>query len=624
LKYLDRFSFRVLTLLLIYAAYLTIFIRFFPNKFGGVGHDYAYWFPRMIAGAYWYMQNGLFSVPWFTPALNGGNLLYADPESVYFSFPQFVAFFVDPLTSITITFATFSLVGLLGFYLLSRKIFGCSFLPSLLGAALFLFNGLFTYRMIVGHLPYHGFMLLPWILLCILWKNDRFTIYHETIWAAVAAILLSYCFYSGGIHFLIPLTLSIIVVGLIYSYTFVNRLNMYIWVRFSILSIITGMLCASKLIAAFNVIRNLPREAYLLPGIPNLVDLFIVPIRSLFFASIARLEANGIFDNLQWALDRHEFEYGITFLPLVFLIAEICRRLTRFQKRKNFALWAPKKRLLLLAIFLILLLPIFVNYYTPQWNSFLKTVPVIKSSSTLVRWYAMYIPIGILFSVLAFEKLRLNSIIKSLLTGIFILVIVTINLMHDKTFCYVNSYNYRPILQGFLAAKSQDRIPNIEHIGLSATIDTPSQKMTYTNDNLINVGVSYLLSRCSLFGYKLEFFPQIDKLKIGRVDLNSEGDFNMKNPSCYLYPDENGCDPGDHFRSDQVEQLNNFISYRPFGFKINAAQRVANWVSLITFLTCLLLLIMHLTYRYALHRSPKIGSKHTGRNFSNREKITNA
>ena len=171
---------RIFFLLLLNIVYLTIFIRFFPNKLGGLGHDYAYWFPRMIAGTYWYMQNGLLSIPWFTPALNGGNLLYADPESIYFSVPQFLTFFVDPLASITITFVIFSFVGLWGFYWVLHKIFHCDFWSSLLGAALFLFNSFFTYRMIVGHLPYHAYMLMPWILICILWKKDRYAIYRET------------------------------------------------------------------------------------------------------------------------------------------------------------------------------------------------------------------------------------------------------------------------------------------------------------------------------------------------------------------------------------------------------------------------------------------------------------
>ena len=590
----------MLLLLLLNFVYLAIFLRFFPNKLGGLGHDYAYWIPRIVAGNYWHMQNGLLSVPWFTPALNGGNLLYPDPESIYFSFPQFISFFVDPLTGITITFIAFSFVGVWGFYWFLRKIFHCDFWSSFLGAGLFLFNGFYTYRMIIGHLPYHAYMLMPWILICILWKKDGYAIYQEAAWGAVAAMLLSYCFYAGGIHFLIPLALSIFAIGLIYGYVFMNRRRMYIWYRAGISLGITIMLCASKLVAAWNVIKTLPREAYLLPGIPNLVDVFLVPIRSLFISSITRLEANHFFENLQWALGRHEFEYGISFLPLVFLVAEICRRLIQIYKKKRFAAWNRVQWSHCLAIASIMLLPIFVNYYSPRWNSFLKTVPIIKNSSTLVRWYAMYIPIGILVSVLIFEKFSIASKFQGLLAMFCIFAVIGVNLLHDKTFCLVDSYDYRPISQGFLAVKNQGKIPLIEYVGSAAAVNTAFQKIAYHNDAVINIGMSYLACRSSLFGYQLEYFPQIDRLKVGRVDRISEGYFNLKNPSCYLYPKENDCDPGDHFRSDQIDNLANFVNYRSLEFKTPYIQRIANWVSLLTLSGCLMLLGVYLISRGAV------------------------
>ena len=614
---------RFLLLLLLNAVYLAIFIRFFPNKLGGLGHDYAYWIPRMIAGTYWYMQNGLLSVPWFTPALNGGNILYPDPESIYFSFPQFISFFVDPLTGITITFIVFSFIGLWGFYWLLRKTFHCDFWSSFLGAGLFLFNGFYTYRMIVGHLPYHAYMLTPWILAFLLCNEGRYSMYKEAILGASAALLLSYCFYAGGIHFLIPLFLSILTVGLIFKHVFVHARTMYVWWRVGISFCITSMLCASKLIGALNVIKNLPRDSYLLPGIPNLIDVFVIPFRCLFISSITRPEANHIFQNLQWALGRHEFEYGITFLPLMFLVVEICRRLIQFRKKRFFVVWEKKQWLYFLGILLFLLVPIIVNYYTPQWNSFLKTLPIIKSSSTLVRWYAMYIPIGILLCVLAFKKVRISSSLKCLLAMASIMAVIGLNLIHDKSFCFANHYDYRPILQGFSAVKNQGKIPLIEYVGSSAAINVDNQKISYNNDAVINIGMSYLASRFSLFGYQFEYFPQKGKLKVGRVDRIFEGCFNLKNPSCYLYPKENDCNPGDHFRPDQIDNLVNFVNYRSFQFNTPHVQRFANWVSMITLLGCLTLLGVHLIRRCA-HYISNIGCKYNRRNLERESELTNA
>ena len=82
------------------------------------------------------------------------------------------------------------------------------------------------------------------------------------------------------------------------------------------------------------------------------------------------------------------------------------------------------------------------------------------------------------------------------------------------------------------------------------------------------------------FGYGLEKFPVKD-LHPGPVREVRDGHFNIKNPACYVYPKENGCTPGDHFREDQIEAMENFVSYRPFAFKISSAQKAANTLTLI-------------------------------------------
>src|SRR3989442_8323820 len=68
------------------------FGSFFPNRNGGLGHDYSYVLPTLLAGHYWYAVNGPLAIPWFTPAICGGVPLLADPQSFYYSVPQWLAF----------------------------------------------------------------------------------------------------------------------------------------------------------------------------------------------------------------------------------------------------------------------------------------------------------------------------------------------------------------------------------------------------------------------------------------------------------------------------------------------------------------------------------------------------
>lgn len=58
---------------------------FFPNEFGRVGHDFAYFLPVYLDGYVWSAKNGLLEVPWFTPSFCTALPFFADPQSGYYS-----------------------------------------------------------------------------------------------------------------------------------------------------------------------------------------------------------------------------------------------------------------------------------------------------------------------------------------------------------------------------------------------------------------------------------------------------------------------------------------------------------------------------------------------------------
>ena len=64
------------------------------------------------------------------------------------------------------------------------------------------------------------------------------------------------------------------------------------------------------------------------------------------------------------------------------------------------------------------------------------------------------------------------------------------------------------------------------------------------------------------------------------------GHFNMRNPACYVFHDENSCSTGDHFRADQKDDMLNFISYKGYEFSMPKTQHISNWISFITILIC--------------------------------------
>src|SRR5438309_5635960 len=48
-------------------AYSIMFRKYFPNSYNILGHDYMQQLPNLLAGYYWFHNNGVFSIPWFNP-----------------------------------------------------------------------------------------------------------------------------------------------------------------------------------------------------------------------------------------------------------------------------------------------------------------------------------------------------------------------------------------------------------------------------------------------------------------------------------------------------------------------------------------------------------------------------
>jgi hypothetical protein len=84
-----------------------------------------------------------------------------------------------------------------------------------------------------------------------------------------------------------------------------------------------------------------------------------------------------------------------------------------------------------------------------------------------------------------------------------------------------------------------------------------------------------------MFGFRLEFLP-FKNIHPGPVFDNDGKVYNFKNPACYLYPAENDCEPGGHFRLDQPDELKAFTSYSSFSYRKSAIQQATDWLSLLT------------------------------------------
>jgi hypothetical protein len=587
---MERFNYRVpdrrlalFAFLILLLAYHLIFGSFFPNNNRLMGHDYSFVLPNLLDGYFWIKRNGLFEPFWFTPAFCGGQPVMGDQGSTFYSVTQLLTLMVDPIASVYLTVLLFASLGFWGFYFLLRSCFGTSKQAAILGGALFMFNGFFIYRMIVGHLSFHAVMLIPWIAYFLLLPTKVSV--STILFAGVAAgSMFAYGAYSGISLLLLPCALAVL--AIICIHRFAGHKSSDFAQRSLVAALVATGLSAAKLGALISFLQNFPRSDYLLPGFASTWDATRLLFSALFFSPIdIAQQAEPLLTNAQWALSRHEWEYGVTWIPLLIILAGTVVVIS--QMRGTNPIPNPAKWRWLALLGLILVLPLALNIYTPGWNGFLKQVPVIKSNSTLLRWFLIYMPVVIIFSALLLDKI---SSLINIRNGILIsalLALITITAFKDREYYQSQPYNPGAIVSAWWIAHTREVQPSIQHINASVD-DNGHVQMQFQGNDMLATGGSQLACYNPIFGYRLEHFP-VKSLHPGPVLEERNGVLNIKNPACYLYPKQNDCAPGDHFTAAQLGKAQTFANYKPYRFEFSPSQVIANWMTRIT-LTLLVLL----------------------------------
>ncbi len=561
-----------------------IFNQFFPNAQGKLGHDHAYNLPLLLDGYYWFLNNGFFSVPWFTPSFCGGMPLLANPATFYISAAQFFSFLIDPLSSLKLTFVMFAALGFWGFYWLLNRVFHTHVWTAILGGTLFLFNGLYAHRFIIGHIEFHAYMLVP--LLAFLLLKSVQTKQHLWKWhlsgeIVASALLISYMFLSGMTQLIIPSMISVILIGLILGILVNSPLNpKWFFIKFSIAGMLSLCLSAAKLVGALSFLSHFPRDAYLLPGVEGIFKLLFL-IGEVLSVGGSYVNTEEILTNSQWLMTRHEFEYGITLVP--FILIGLGALLNAHRARNIIKQYAKvKPGLYLFFITLLLMIPLMLNYYSPEWNQVLKNTPVIKSLTNFLRWFNIYILIFILLAAIVVEKTKFLRQYRLFVAIASIAFIIIQTITTEREFYHKELYNSQNVVTAHTQAKMKNTVPSITHIAANLDSTGRPQKLLHRN-NALTQGYSQLFCYEPMFGFDLEFFP-FKMIRLGPTLSEHNGLLNIKNPACYLYPEENQCEPGDHFRADQKADAENFINFRPFHYEISSSQKIANTINLISLL----------------------------------------
>ena len=223
----------VATLVVVLASLQVIFGPYLPVDGAYLGHDYSAYLPNLLTGYYWFLNNGLFAVPWFNPAQCGGFPFFPDFNSLYYTLPQFLSFWISPLAAIRFSFLALAGAGFVGFVLLLRRRFGTSLPAALAGGVFFAFNGFFVYRFLIGHLNFHAFALMPLLALFVLpgvKEGQHQGRWHDLGGALLAGLILTLMIQGSMVHALPPTAFAVAGILLIHGWLFGRS---YVsWLRF--------------------------------------------------------------------------------------------------------------------------------------------------------------------------------------------------------------------------------------------------------------------------------------------------------------------------------------------------------------------------------------------------------
>lgn len=560
-------------ILVLYANYI---LAFFPNKHGSLGHDWQYVLPSLLDGYYSSITEGYFHIPWFTPAFCGGLPKFPNPQDQYFTLTQFLLFFFAPVDAARMTILFFGAAGFAGAYLLLRFAFQCGKPAALFGATVFLFNGFYSVGMIIGHFTKHAFMLLPLCAFLLMRAASPHPVRSAAMVSGVAACF-TYTVYSGGYVLLLIMFMAILGLGLLALLHDTDFRFFRFAAAFAASIALTLLLSAAKIAAVMAFMHSFPRDFYALPGVPNLADMPRFFFDALFGNS-ASLPASGMFFSPQWGFDRHEFDFGITWIPAILVFIGCITGLKSIPPMANIG----KRAILAAAAFtFVMVVPLALNYFSPGWHVFLKLVPVVKNSSSNLRWLAVYIPLFAVLAAVSLEKIFKSGAANAAAGLVCVAAVVGLTMHTDRSYYHDQPYNPKNITAAYHAAAKSGVPPRID--GLVAFLSGGVPVRAMGRNDFLASGKSSFLCYEPVFGYLLEAFPY-KTLHLGPVTDVVDGALNQKNPACFVFPEENGCSPGDHFKAAEKQKASLFSGYKSFEFHISRVQRIANYVSMVSWI----------------------------------------
>ncbi|MDC0417573.1 hypothetical protein OAL74_03895 [Candidatus Pelagibacter sp.] len=599
---------------LIFAIHQIMFLSYL--NIGSVHFDYQSALSRLIFGKIWFLKNGL-TVPWFGPHICCGLPFFSDPESEFYSPIQFLFLFLSPMATFKIVFFGYSLLGFLGFFLVSKNIFKLTNNASLIGATIFLFNHCFAFHYLSGHIAWGLYYLVPFFFYISALSVNRLDKLSSIFLIICSGLIFAIIMHSGGTRILIEILFIIFFLTLLHL---INYKNFKIILYVSISVLIGLLISSSKIYAAWSFIEGIPRDvptAYF----TSLRHFILVFFDFFFFSPREFIEDDVVKMDYQMTIE--ELSFNLSILPLIILIIY----LRNFPKITNDNFKLLFSFILLICAFLLIL----VNFSNTFIGSVVNQIPFINTDWLSFRKLTPFIVLFSILSAMMFDKISFKN--TNLITILFVSIVIIQNFSFDRNKLY-NIFKYTdldPLINNNI---SKDNIDNYKIEEVITLLDENSNYMGP------NTHESFLRNQSSQFcyfpilGYDLEKLkPIVQKIKFDlkqsrKLDANDNrpkmlysdrsiniykgdplieinGELNFINPSCYLNPKENDCDDNFLFKIDKKEELKKFLNYKPFDFKHLKLQIFFNFLSVIVLFLTLTYFFYYLIFKIKKNPSKK-------------------
>lgn len=564
-----------LSFILTFTTFLGVFF-WFLNFNGILGHDFVYFFARLHAGQWHFARQGL-SIFYFTPHFCGGVPQYANPQDLFYSFPQFLAIAgMDLWRASQLSILVSMVLGYFGWYLFGRDVIKLNKQWSHVFALIIITNGFYLMHMIAGHLVFFGMPLIG-LLLWIIFDRRKCAVRSLISKASIFALTSAFIMYSGGyvvalmaiVAFIIFLPFELILNS--------SRTRLRILITRSVACGLGALLInLSKLMAVWSFMRFIPR----VKPFERFTDG--CPFEYMAKAYWAMPQLPGLFKFIGMP-DRATHEYSLYLSPIV--LVGIVIGLYLLWKNKSKLKPSVTKSVLIFVIALF-----FINFFAQLAQGYgllvspLEKLPIFKSLHINTRFlypFSFALSAASIYALMQWASIKKNELIISISAGLITVIAFAIAyypLMKSEELPRVMPVQtHRELAQKYKDFKNKDV--------------TQMLMLKGGLEELIPIfsGSNHIHCYESLF-WQTDIFKS-NPITGGAPAVQADGKYNIYNPVCLQYPQENNCKPGDRIRAEDGENARQFLSGKKTTWKIPIWQRVGNWISVISLIVAVIVII---------------------------------